>query len=141
MKYLSYDFLHIHRRRFRHQIQQFLKYISVGGIILAVNLALVWFCIEIWNMGYIPACSVAFIVESLAAFFINKYWTFRSPISFRSGFKRFFVIGFYTTLLILFATYGLTHYLSFHYVEARTASTVIMGVIGYFLDMRLAFRV
>jgi|GEM_PF-1070904 len=141
MKLLSYDFLHIHRRRFHRQIKQFLKYIIVGGLMLGVNLALVWFFIEIGNMSYLLACGLAFIVESLAAFSINKYWTFRSPISFRVGFKRFFVIGFYTTLLILFVTYGLTHYLAMHYVEARTASTVVMGMIGYFLDMRMSFRV
>lgn len=141
MKFLSYDFFHIHRRRFVRQIKQFIKYVSVGGFMLIINLAIVWCLIEIYHMQYLLACSIAFTVESLAAFFINKYWTFRSHISFRSGFKRFFLIGFYTTLVILFITYGLTHYLAFHYAEARTTSTVIMGIIGYFIDMRLSFRV
>ncbi|MEI6712042.1 MAG: hypothetical protein WCK88_08005 [bacterium] len=54
---------------------------------------------------------------------------------------RFVIIGFYSTVIMLFITYGLTHCLALHYVWARTASTVIMGICGYFMDMRLAFRV
>ena len=141
MKYFSYDFFHIHRRRIRRHIQQFLRYISVGGLVLGVNLLIVWFLIQFFQTQYLLACGIAFMVESLIAFFINKYWTFDSKISFRSGFRRFFIIGFYTTILILFITYGFTHFLSMHYVSARTSSTVIMGVIGYILDMRIAFRV
>jgi len=51
------------------------------------------------------------------------------------------MIAFYSTLLILLITYGLTQYFALQYVWARTSSTVIMGVIGYILDMRIAFRV
>ncbi len=141
MKILSYDFFHIRRRRFIRQIKQFIRYISVGWLMLGINLIIVWFLIEFAQLQYLLACGIAFVLESLAAFFVNKYWTFQSHVSFRSGFKRFFVIGFYTTILILFITYGLTHYLALHYVEARTASTVVMGIIGYFLDMRMSFRV
>lgn len=141
MKYLSYDFFHTHRRRFRHHINQFLRYMSVGGLMLAINLLIVWFLITFFGTQYLIACAIAFALESLVAFFINRYWTFGSKVSFKVGFRRFIVIGFYTTLIILFITYGFTHYLSMHYVSARTASTAIMGVIGYFLDMRLAFRV
>lgn len=108
---------------------------------LAINLLIVWLLITFFGTQYLIACAIAFALESLVAFFVNKYWTFGSEVSFKVGFRRFIVIGFYTTLVILFITYGFTHYLSMHYVPARTTSTVIMGIIGYFLDMRLAFRV
>ena len=141
MKYFSFDFFHTHRRRLRRHIRQFLRYISVGGLMLGVNLLIVWLLVQFFWTHYLLACGIAFVVESLVAFFVNKSWTFGSQISFKKGFKRFFIIGFYTTILVLFITYGFTHYLAMHYVSARTTSTVIMGVIGYFMDMRLAFRV
>jgi len=105
MNYLSYDFFHIHRRRFRRHMNQFLRYISVGGLILGINLLIVWILIRFLGMQYLLACGIAFTIESLVAFFINKYWTFSSEVSFRSGFKRFFLIGFYSTIVILFVTY------------------------------------
>jgi putative flippase GtrA len=108
---------------------------------LAINLLIVWFLIRFFSTQYLIACAIAFALESFIAFYINRYWTFHSEISFSVGFRRCVVIGFYSTLAILCITYGFTHYLSMHYVSARTASTVIMGIIGYFLDMRFAFRV
>lgn len=141
MNYLSYDFFHTHRRRIRRNLHQFFRYMSVGWLMLGINLLIVWVLLQFFWVQYILACGIAFLLESLAAFFINKYWTFDSKISFKVWFRRFMMIGFYTTIIILFITYWFTHYLSMHYVEARTASTVIMWVIGYFLDMRLAFRV
>lgn len=140
MNLLSYDFFHLRRRRFIKQIKQFTRYLSVGALMLWVNLIGVWFFVEIFDMQYLTACGITFAGESLLAFYVNKYWTFKSSVSFRSGFKRFFLIGFYTTLLILSITYGLTHFLSFRYAEARTTSTAIMGVVGYILDMKLAFK-
>lgn len=123
------------------RIIQFLRYISVGAIMLILNLLLVWYFVRFWGMHYLLASSIAFVLESVAAFFANRRWTFQTTTEFRHGYMRFLTIAFYSFIVVLFITYGLVHFLAFQYVWARTASTVVAGFIGYFLDMKITFRV
>jgi len=126
--------------RAQHHIRQFIRYISVWGIMLGISLCIVWIFTGIFGFHYLTSCTIAFILESIAAFFINKYWTFGSDMSFWHGYPRFVTIAFYSTIIVLLITYGLTDYFALEYVWARTISTMIMGTCGYFLDMRVAFR-
>lgn len=123
------------------RIVQFLRYILVGAIMLLLNLLLVWYFVQFWHMHYLVASSIAFVFESIAAFFANRRWTFQTSTQFRKGYVKFFTIAFYSFIVVLFITYGLVHFLAFQYVWARTASTVVAGFIGYFLDMKITFRV
>jgi putative flippase GtrA len=74
-------------------------------------------------------------------FIVNKTWTFKTDTKFLQGYIKFLTIAFYSFLFVLFITFGLVHYLAFHYVWARTVSAVLIGFIGYFLDMKITFRV
>lgn len=129
-------FSHRHER-----IVQFVRYVTIGAIMLLVNLLLVWIFVQFWHMHYLVASSIAFFIESIAAFFANRRWTFHTSTQFRHGYMRFLTIAFYSFLAVLIITFGLVHYLAFHYVWARTVSTVVTGFIGYFLDMKITFRV
>lgn len=126
----------------RHEhIVQFIRYLTIGSIMLVVNILLVWAFVQFWHMHYLVACSIAFVLESVLAFFANRRWTFRSSTEFKRGYMRFLTIAFYSFLIVLMVTYGLVHYLAFHYIWARTASTIVTGFIGYFLDLKITFRV
>ena len=126
----------------RHEhIIQFVRYILVGSIMLLLNLIMVWYFVQFWHIHYLVGCSIAFVLESVVAFFANRRWTFQSDTQFKHGYMKFLTIAFYSFLIVLFITYGLVHYLAFHYVWARTVSTVVMGFIGFFLDMKITFRV
>ena len=127
--------------RVRHHIQQFIRYFTVWIIMLGISLFIVWIFTGIFGLHYLTSCTIAFVLESIAAFFINKHWTFWSDMSFRKGYPRFVTIAFYSTVLVLLITYALTDYFALEYVWARTISTMIMGTCGYFLDMRVAFRI
>ncbi len=125
----------------QEHIIQFIRYVAIGGIMLIVNLMLVWAFVQLWNMHYLLASSIAFLLESVLAFFANRKWTFRTSIGFRHGYVKFLTIAFYSFFVVLLVTFGLVHFLAFHYVWARTVSTVITGFLGYFLDMKFTFRV
>lgn len=131
----------LHFAHKNEHIIRFVRYITVGAIMLILNLLLVWGFVQFWDMHYLVASSFAFLLESVAAFYANRRWTFQTTTGFRSGYMRFMTIAFYSFLLVLLVTYGLVHFLAFHYVWARTVSTVVTGFIGYFLDMKITFRV
>jgi len=92
-------------------------------------------------MHYLFASSFVFILESFLGFFANRAWTFRTTTKFRHGYIKFLTIAFYSFLFVIFVTFGLVHYLAFHYVWARTVSTIFSGLIGYFFDLKITFRV
>lgn len=129
-------FSHQHER-----LVQFIRYITIGGIMLVLNLLLVWVFVQFSHMHYLVASGIAFVIESVAAFFANRKYTFKTNTHFKHGYVRFMTIAFYSFLAVLIITYGLVHFLAFHYVWARTFSTVVTGFIGYFLDMKITFRV
>lgn len=124
----------------RH-IMRFSRYLAVGGVMFFINILLIWMFVEGGHMNYLIAASLAFIPETLAGFYINRHWTFKTNTWFRTGFFRFLTIGLYSFLFVLVLTYGFIHFFAFHYVWARMVSTMISGFIGYFLDLKITFRV
>jgi putative flippase GtrA len=124
-----------------HHIRQFSRYTLAGILMLIANLLLVWFFTRFFGFHYLFSCAVAFIVESFIGFSVNKRWTFKSQIHFKKGYFRFLIIALYSLIAILFITYGLITYLAFHYIWARTISSVVTGIIGYVLDLKITFRV
>lgn len=95
----------LHFAQKNHHIVQFLRYILVGGIMLIFNLLLVWYFVRFWDIHYLLASSVAFILESVVAFFANRRWTFHSSTEFRHGYMRFLTIAFYSFIVVLFITF------------------------------------
>jgi putative flippase GtrA len=100
---MSQYFLHFSRKHIH--CAQFARYVSVGGVMLILNLLLVWFFVVYGNMNYLLASGIAFVIESVAAFFANRRWTFKTDIHFRKGYIRFLTIAFYSFLAVLIITY------------------------------------
>lgn len=133
----KHTFSHHHK----HHIYQFSRYSFAGFLMLVANLILVWFFTRFFWIHYLISCAIAFIAESFIWFYVNRHWTFRSSVHFKKGYLRFLIIALYSLLGILFITYALIHYLAFHYVWARTISSVITGIVGYVADLKITFRV
>ena len=125
----------------KHHIHQFSRYTFAGFLMLAANLILVWFFTRFFGVHYLFSCAIAFIAESFIGFYVNKRWTFRSSVHFKKGYLRFLIIALYSLIAILFISYALIHYLAFHYVWARTVSSIITGIVGYVADLKITFRV
>ncbi len=124
-----------------HHLKQFSRYTFAGVLMLIANLLLVWFFTRFFGLHYLLSCTIAFIAESFIGFYVNRKWTFKSSIHFKKGYFRFLIIALYSLIAILFITYGLITYLAFHYVWARTISSIVTGIIGYVLDLKITFRV
>lgn len=90
----------------RHEhIVQFVRYVTIGSIMLVVNLLLVWAFVQFWGMHYLLASSIAFIIESVAAFFANRKYTFKTTTHFKHGYVRFMTIAFYSFIAVLVITF------------------------------------
>lgn len=90
----------------RHEhVVQFVRYVTIGAIMLIINLLLVWGFVQFWDMHYLLASSIAFLIESVFAFFANRRWTFRTSTGFRHGYMKFLTIAFYSFIAVLIITF------------------------------------
>lgn len=124
-----------------HHIRQFSRYTFAGLLMLIANLLLVWFFTRFFWLHYLLSCAIAFIAESFIGFYVNREWTFKSSIHFKRGYIRFLIIALYSLIAILFITYGLITFLALKYVWARTISSIVTGIIGYVLDLKITFKI
>lgn len=122
-------------------VMQFFKYIIVWGIMLIFNLMLVWIFMKFLDFSFITSSSIAFVLESIVAFFVNRSWTFKSDIHFLKGYFRFFTIALYSFIFVMISTYCMIHLLDIQYLSSRTISTFVAWFLGYLLDLRISFRV
>ena len=142
LKYASFmEYISSFLLQYRDHIQRFGRYISVWSLMLGVNLLLVWLLVYFFHLEHLTAISIAFVLESISTFSLQREWTFRSTVGVKKWYMRFVVVWFYSLLLILGVTYVLMHFLSFQYLWARTVSTMVAGLFGYFLDLKITFRV
>jgi putative flippase GtrA len=93
---------------FSHQYErlvQFVRYVTIGAIMLVLNLLMVWAFVQFVSMHYLLASSIAFVIESVVAFFANRKYTFKTNTHFKHGYVRFMTIAFYSFLAVLIITY------------------------------------
>ena len=58
--------------------KQIIKFTSVGGFCLIVNLSLLWLLTEKLELEDIIATVISFFLSNLVGFFLNKYFTFKA---------------------------------------------------------------
>ncbi|MGQ4872929.1 MAG: GtrA family protein [Promethearchaeia archaeon] len=58
-------------------ITKFLKYCITSGISLILNIAILYYLVEYWNLWYFYAAIIAIACTFIWNFFSNKYWTFK----------------------------------------------------------------
>jgi putative flippase GtrA len=85
-----------------HNWLQLLKFCAVGGSGYAVNLTVFAVCTHVFDLGYLLAATIAFVVAVTNNFWWNRHWTFRARGG-HAGFQatRFFAVS---VAAFLFAT-------------------------------------
>lgn len=116
-------------------------YYIVDGVTFVLNIFIAWVLVQ-YGVHYLLATILGFVFQTVAAFFLNKTWTFNQPHLRVSR-------GLFVTSLVQITAFclviGLTafgvEYLAFPFLLVRIVSGVIAGVIAFVLDSRYTFGV
>jgi putative flippase GtrA len=107
---------------------QLMRFAVSGGTAVAIDYA-VYMLLSLWWMGFMqyPAKGISFIAGSVAAYFMNKLWTFQ-----KTGYSKQEVLRFVCIYGISFGLNVLVHYLVLRYAQSHWA-------LWAWLDKTLAF--
>ena len=62
----------------RFWLAKYVKFAFIGGLGTIINLAVLWFSLQILGIHYLWGATIAFIVASTNNFIWNRWWTFKS---------------------------------------------------------------
>ncbi len=113
--------------------KQYFQFITVGGIGVILNLALLFLFTEFIGMYYILSESLAFFIATVNNFILNKVWTFKENLK-NDPFKKLIqylgisMIGVTINLSVLFL---LVEFFSIWYMIAEIFATAASSVVNY----------
>jgi len=88
----------------RFWLAKYLKFAIIGGIGAVINLLVLWTSVELFNVYYMWAAVLAFIIADTNNFIWNRLWTFKSKGKIRLQYPQFLLVsidGLMLNLIIL----------------------------------------
>lgn len=121
--------------------KQIIKFTSVGGLCLIVNLSILFFLTEKLRIEDITATIISFFLANLLGFFLNKYFTFRvkSTNIFQEIYKYFTVMSssFIANLICMFI---LVKVLQIWVIYASLIVSGIFYIYNYLMHKNWSFK-
>ena len=118
--------------------RQFIKYLLVGALVVAVNLSVLYALTEFVHIFYLLSAVCAFAVSFVVSFILQKYWTFRD--SSRKSVHRQAALYLFVQLVNLSLNTGLLYvfvtYLHVWYILSQALISLLLA-IGIFAINKL----
>jgi putative flippase GtrA len=77
----------------RSSVQQFLKFVGVGGIVAVVHFSLLLVLVQSWRIDPVVASSIGFVASATLNYWLNYTFTFRSQARHGTAITKFFGIA------------------------------------------------
>ena len=123
-------------------IQRFLKYSAVGGTTFAFDLALLFVLTDFFEVQYLVAAGVAFLIAVSGNYFISRRYVFKKTTTgLGNGYLSFFAIAGVGLLVVMGGMYVLVAQLGVNYYLARIGIAGLTGFWNYLLNLYVNFKV
>lgn len=118
---------------------KFMKYSLVGCISTFIYFLSVFVFIEGLQMDPVLGSAVAFIIMTIASFFLNVKYTFGSSITQQKALRFLTVstIGFILNLLLI---YVIVHIFAFHYLVGELVTVLVIPIVNFLLNNYWTFQ-
>lgn len=134
------DFLQAHPCA-RGGVTLFVRNTVASTVAFAIDMGLLWLLVEKAGLSRLLAATAGFLVAMTIHYIISRLWVFRgTERGVASGYVYFLAnagVGLVVTLG-LFAIF--IEYLGLHYLVARAISSVVAGLVVFFLNATLNFK-
>jgi putative flippase GtrA len=128
--------------RFPIYITRLLRYSSIGGIVVLLDLLVLFILVEFFHIFYLMAAALSFIVAHSSNYFVQREWGFKDT---KEGVKRGYFYFIFFGIIGIFSTLGLlafmVEYVGLHYLFARWLVALIVGTLMFFFHYRITFRI
>jgi putative flippase GtrA len=123
-------------------IKRFVKYSSIGFGTFILDLALLWFMVEILKLNYLIATGIAFFIAVSINYLISRKVVFNlTKTSFLTAYVRFLSVAGLGVLLTVSGVALLSAALGVHYLLARVLTAGGVGIFNYTINLYYNFKV
>jgi len=123
-------------------LNQFIKFALVGVINTLVNLAVLYILTDIFGIYYLISAIFAFLIAVTNSFILNKLWTFKESISYKtsSRYIKFVLISVIALVINLIILYILVEYYAIWYIYAQIIGVCSNLIINFFGNKLWTFK-
>jgi putative flippase GtrA len=119
-----------------------IRFIISGTIGAVTDLFLLWLFTTVLGVWYLTSAVVAFVLSFIVSFFLQKIWTFKN----REAGKTHIQAGVYLFITLCnlgvntILVYSFVEYLSFHYLIAQIAASILIAFESFFAYREIVFK-
>lgn len=121
-------------------VWRFVRYSSVGFVTFLADLGIVYILFFSLGFGYLSATALGYLLATIAAFFLNRVWTYRTHTHIWRIIYAL-CVAFASLVMITWITYLGVEYLGLQYLVARSLAAIVTTVFSYIADSLLTFQV
>ncbi len=119
----------------------FIKYCIVGVLGTSIDVGILWLLVHYGGLPVLTATSISFVVSVLNNFFLNKFWTFRSPSSnYRKLAIKFFLVSLGGLALTNACMWLLVHAIEIWYIWAKLITSGVVLMWNFLANKYWTFR-
>ena len=128
---------------YKNTFKQAFKFALVGGIGTFVNIGILFFFTEYFQIFYILSEVIAFIVSGIHNYLLDKLWVFKEKVKAQVGVKyvQFLTISVFSLIINLLVLYTLVEYYHLWYIYAEVIAIMFGFLINFFGNKLWTFRI
>lgn len=122
--------------------KRFFRYASFGMVTFAFDLVLLWLFIQVFEVPYLYATAIAFLIALSVNYFLSRRFVFKGtnrPVG--KGYMYFIAVAILGAAVTTFCMWLLSNYTDLHFTIARTLIAAVIGLVGYIANLFLNFKV
>lgn len=110
-----------------------LRFLIAGGIVAAVNVGVLFFCVQILDMYYVWAVGAAFVISLPVSFLLQKLWTFKNNTIHTIPHESlvYTLVQTFNLLLDMGGVFVFVHFFSMWYIAAQVIMFVVLAIESY----------
>ena len=121
--------------------KQFIKFCLVGTTNLILDVFIYWLLTRAFDVYYMLAGVLSFVLVVTWSFLINRRWTFRHQGQDTTNqYVKFFVVNVIVAILNLSALYIFVEWFDFYDLAVKLAAAVVMAFINFGLNKLWTFK-
>ena len=124
--------------------KQAMKYYTVGGSGVLVNLGILYALTDFIGFWYIASQIIAISISISSNFLFNRFWTFSGSIEDQRNsvmYVKFLIVSLIGMAIQLGITYSLVENIELYYMYAAGIGIIIAGAINYIVNRRWTFGI
>ena len=120
---------------------QMLKYLCVGGVVVAINVSVLYSLTEFLRIYYLISAALAFCVAFLVSFFLQKSFTFKDASTDRVASQMALYLSLQLANLCanMVLLYALVEYLGIWYILAELIVGLVLAIATFIISRRFIF--